>query len=185
MDLSEEEIERFWAEKLESDKRCKERNKRHQEILHLYRKSTLPDIKPHWHTNVEEIDLSKQRENLGQDLLEEGFTILDSVDIELLFDKMSPGNPEMFREKNLYNEDLCDLKISDVLDKWINKVRLIPPTILVFDKTIYKSIDNTNQLFATDGKHRINVAYYYGATQIPILVINKQLDKIKSILKII
>lgn len=184
MELSKEEIEKFWADKLAADERIKIRNRRHQEIVKLFKSSKLTDLKPLWHTDISEIDLSKQRENLQNDLLDEGFTILQNIDIELLFDKMQPGNPEMFREKELYNDDLNDWKISDVIDNWINNVKLIPPTILVIDKVIDKSINDTCKIFPTDGKHRINVAYYFGATTIPIFVVNKQLEKIKTILNI-
>jgi hypothetical protein len=45
-------------------------------------------------------------------------------------------------------------------------------------------VTETNELFATDGKHRLNVAYYFGATGIPIFVVNKQLEKIKAILNL-
>uniref|UniRef100_UPI004048704F hypothetical protein n=1 Tax=Flavobacterium sp. TaxID=239 RepID=UPI004048704F len=109
MELSQEEIEKFWAEKLASDERIRVRNRRHQEILTLFKSSKLTDLKPLWHTDINEIDLSKQRENLRDDLLDEGFTILQNINIELLFDKMQSGNPEMFREKELYNDDLNGL----------------------------------------------------------------------------
>jgi hypothetical protein len=184
MELSEEEIEKFFANKMEVDKKMKERDKRHQEIMQLFKESQLPNITPIWHTSIEDIDLTMQRENLVDELLEDGFTIIENVDIELLFDKMSPGNPEMFREKILYNEDLLDWKISDVLDNWIKETKLIPPTILVIDKAIDNSDIDTNLIFATDGKHRLNVAYYCGVTRIPIFVINKQLEKIKTILNL-
>ncbi len=184
MELSKKEVDKFWADKMEADNRMRERNKRHQEIVKLYKSSKLNDVTPLWHTTIEEIDLAKQRENLREDLLEEGFKIIENINIELLFDKMSSGNPDMFREKVLYNDDLNDWKISDVLDNWINGTKLIPPTILVIDKTIDNMVTDTNELFATDGKHRLNVAYYYGATSIPIFVVNKQLDKIKTILNL-
>ena len=176
MDLTEKEIKKFWADKLAADERIRKRNKRHKEIVDLFNSSKLTTLQPLWHTEIDSIDLNKQNENLNADLLEDGFTILHNIDIEFLFDKMYPGNPEMFREKNLYNKELDDLKISGVIDNWFKNVKLIPPTILV--------INNTNYVFPTDGKHRINVAYYFGATTLPIFVINKQLDKIKSILNL-
>jgi hypothetical protein len=182
MEMTKEEIEKFWADKVEADKKIRERNKRHKEIQELFNSSKLTALNPLWHTDLNDIDLSKQRENLRDDLLEDGFTILQNIDIELLFDKMPSGNPELFREKNLYNDDLNDWKISDVIDNWLNNIKLIPPTILVIDKIIDSFIEDTCQIFPTDGKHRINVAYYYGATTIPIFVVNKQLEKIKTIL---
>lgn len=169
---------------MNKDKRIKEQNKRHEEIMKLFHSPELNNIVPLWHINIEDIDLTKQRENLTDDLLEEGFTIIENVNIELLFDKMSSGNPNMFREKILYNKDLLDWKISDVLDNWRKGIKLIPPTISIIDKTIYNANTDTNELFATDGKHRINVAYYFGVTSIPIFVINKELEKIKTILNL-
>jgi hypothetical protein len=103
MELSQHEIDKFMANDMEADKRRRQRNKRRQEIEKKFNSSKLPDITPIWHTNNEDIDLSKQTESLRDDLLEDGFTIIENVDIELLFDKMSSGNPAMFREKILYN----------------------------------------------------------------------------------
>lgn len=90
----------------------------------------------------------------------------------------------MFREKKLYNPSLIDCQISDILNFWIKGEKLIPPTILVIDRTIKNTIKDTDKIFPVDGKHRLNVAYYLGCTKIPIFVINKQLDKIKSILNL-
>ena len=180
MELSEEEIAKFWADKLATEERIKIRDERHQEIVKLFKSSKLTDLKPLWHTDINEIDLDQQRDNLCKDLLDEGFTILQNINIELLFDKMQSGNPEMFRERELYNGDLLDWKISDVIDNWMNNIKLIPPTILVIDN----SISDTFKIFPTDGKHRINVAYYFGATTIPIFVVNKELEKIKRILNL-
>lgn len=163
----------------------RKQNERHKEIFELFESSQLTALKPLWHTDINDIDLSKQRHNLTAYLLIDGFTILQDIDIELLFSKMYPGNPEMFKEKILYNDDLIDWQISDIIDNWRNNIKLIPPTILVMDKVIDNSIENSCQIFPTDGKHRINVAYYYGAEAIPIFVINRQLDKIKRILNIV
>ena len=184
MELSQEEINKFWKEKEESESRMRERNKRHKEIYDLYKSGQLKNINPIWHINAEEIELTKQKENLTSKLLENGFTIIENIDIELLFDNMPSGNPEMFRKRKLYNNSLDEFKTSEVLDNWIKGVKLIPPTILVIDETIEKGIENTTKIYPTDGKHRLNAAYFFGAKKIPIFVINKQIESIKKILKL-
>lgn len=127
MELLKEGMEKFWADKMEADTRIKERKKRHQEIVKLFNSSQLTGITPIWHTSIEDIDLKQQRENLCDDLLEEGITIIEDVDIELLFNKMSSGNPDMFREKVLYNKDLIDWKISEALDKLDKRYKIDTP----------------------------------------------------------
>jgi len=184
MELFKEKIEKIWVNKMEADEKIIKSNKRHKELKRWYKSSKHKGIQPVWHTDISKIDLLKQRDNFCEDLLVEEITIIDDVDIELLFDKMLTGVSEMFRKKVLYHKDLCDWKISDVLDKWLNSAKLIPPTIFVTDKTVDKYISNTNNIFPIDGKHRLNVAYYYGVTNIPIIVVKKRLGKIKTILNL-
>ena len=92
--------------------------------------------------------------------------------------------------KILYPQDeipLRSYKISSVIYSWQQGQRLIPPTILIYNKEFAETLENSNfesteDLRPQDGKHRINAAYCLGATNIPILVRNRQLDLIKKIL---
>jgi hypothetical protein len=187
MEISDEEIEKMWLEKSTYDEANRLRYKRRKEIYELYQNSELNSLSPLWNTENKDIDFNKQKDKLREDLLEDGFTIIENVDIELLLDCMFDGYPDLVREKILYNEEQNETNISDVIDKWLSNTKLIPPTILVLDTIVDQSgilKEDTNKLFVHDGKHRINVAYYFGAKTLPILVINKQLTRIKTILNL-
>lgn len=176
MDLSNHEIQKIIEEKNKSDKYWIRRNLREAEIQELFDSGQLKSLEILWHENIDDIDLSKQYHSLDKPLLEAGFDIIKNVDIELLFDKMLEGNPQLFREKRLFHEELSSSNIANIIDHWLRKEKLIPPTILL--------VENSTDLFPTDGKHRLNVAYYFGVTTIPIFVINPQKEKILEILKI-
>lgn len=154
----------------------------HKKIFNLYQDGNLGAVLPLW--ELTDIDLKNQPHQLDESLLTEGYTILEGVDIELLFDHMLSGNPAMFREKVLYNKDLIKETISEIIHLWQSDIPLIPPTIVISDKTLPNGLVDTEKLFPADGKHRINVAYYFGITEIPIFVSNKQLGKMKRILNI-
>lgn len=187
MEISDEEIEKMLLDKSTFDEANRLRYQRHEEIYELYQNSQLNNISPLWHINEKDIDFDNQKNELRPDLLEDGFTIIENVDIESLLDCMFDGYQDLVREKILYNEEQDETNISGVIDKWLNKIKLIPPTILIWDTIVDQTgilKEDTDKLFVQDGKHRINVAYYFGANTLPILVINKQLKRIKTILNI-
>lgn len=187
MEISDEEIEKMWLEKSTYDKANRLRYKRHEEIYELYQNSQLNNISPLWHVNEKDIDFNNQNNILRPDLLEDGFKNIENVDIESLLNCMLDGYQDLVREKILYNEEQDETNISGVIDKWMNNIKLIPPTILIWDTIVNRTgilEEDKEKLFVQDGKHRINVAYYFGAKTLPILVINKQLERIKTILNI-
>ncbi len=184
MEISKEDIAAFELRQ----KRNREKNERHRYVKALYDNNKLSELSIAWHLDPLNIDLSLQKDHLDERLLDQGFSIIPEVEIETLFDNMIEGNPQMFREKKLFNPDMIDTNISSVIDFWLKGEKLIPPTITVLDQTLATSLNisftTSDKLFPTDGKHRINVAYYFEATKIPILVVNKQLVKIKQILNL-
>jgi hypothetical protein len=184
MEISDEEIEKMWLDKGKSDEKSRLKHEKHNE---LHKKSLLPNINPLWHLKNDDIDFNNQKDQLRPDLIDEGFTIIQNVDIELLLDCMLDGYQDLVRDKILYNEEQNETNISGVIDKWLSNIKLIPPTILIWDTIVDQTgilKKDTEKLFVQDGKHRINVAYYYGAKTLPIVVINKQLARMKTILNI-
>lgn len=165
-----------------------ENNRIHDQIFKAYNEKTLsiPDV--NWHLNVEEIDLSLQRDGYRKELLVGGITIIPDVDIELLLNSMTKENAAMFRRKELYEQDLPDMAISKVVNYWIHGTKLIPPTIMVFTQeyaeTLNISIIPSKELQPVDGKHRLKVAYFFGVKQIPILVRTIQAPIIKKTLRL-
>jgi len=184
MDTSDDELKKIMAKKIKDDRYVKNLDKRRQIIKDLVNTSQLNNITPIWHTTARRIDFNKQKHQLPDKYLEDGFTILKNVDIEILINSTTPGNIEMYGERLLYHPDLQDWKIDDILHYWYNNTKLIPPTITLLDETLeYYDVDR-NELYISDGTHRINVANFYGAKTIPIIVSNKQLERIKDFLNI-
>lgn len=160
-----------------------ENMKRHEEIKTLYLSSKLPIIKPLWQIEISEMDFSMLREPSFKNLSKDEISVIENVSIESIFDNMYSANQEMFREKILYNQHLSERKISDVLDCWIRGIKLIPPILKVIDGSLNDINPNTDIVHPDDGKHRINVAYFYGVTEIPIIVLNTQLEKLNRLLR--
>ncbi|MBX2896369.1 MAG: hypothetical protein KF763_13050 [Cyclobacteriaceae bacterium] len=152
-------------------------NTRLEEIFKEYESGQLDKIVPLWHTDIVDIDLRCQRHNLPAAKLRHGIEIIQNVDIELLFDNMFSSEAEYYREKKLFRDD-SDWSISRVMDHWIKGEKLIPPTIT------FESHVTSRNLYPADGKHRINVAYFYGACQIPILILKSQRQQILDLLGI-
>ncbi|MBS1596054.1 MAG: hypothetical protein JST90_17210 [Bacteroidetes bacterium] len=184
MNLSEAEIESF-RKKLEIDnERHRLRSQAHDKLYSLYKNGQLPPVKPLWHLDERDIDFSKQKDNLEAHHFSQGFTIIPDVPIDLLLANFPEGVADMFHEKKLFREE-GDLGTTDILTHWSNNEKLIPPTFMVMDKTMHDYCDpNSKEIYPFDGKHRLNAAYSLGETHVPILVTNKQLAKIKTILGI-
>ena len=165
-----------------------DRNLRNQELIKAYKSNDLPIPKIEWHLKNTEVDLSLQTTSLRPELFADGFTIIPDIQIETLFDRMTKADAAMFRKRKLYNTSFTDMTISSVLDFWLKGGKLIPPTIMIYTKeyakTLKLNIFESTELMPVDGKHRINVAYYFGVKSIPILVINPQIHLITQALNI-
>ena len=189
MDMSEEELEKYKIKLLKSKEQSRLISEMHTKIQALINSNEITDLTPLWHTNPEDINFFLQKDQLDEKLLTHGFSIIENVNIEILMDNMEDGNPALFRDKILYNEDLIDTNISKVINHWMNNEKLIPPTITIADNfltTTLKCPSTINpKLFASDGKHRLNVAYFFGSEHIPIVVLTPQLITIKDKLGIL
>lgn len=81
------------------------------------------------------------------------------------------------------------MTISRVWDHWLNNQKLIPPTIIIFDQRYMDLLVPggipSRELQPIDGKHRLNVAYYFGAETMPIIVLERQVLSIRRRLRMI
>jgi len=156
----------------------------HEKIKKEQENGIYNSIQPWWHYTKDDIDLKKQGDEIKPELIEESYSILE-VNLRFLISKFDPILQEIYNDKILYHERQDKLKISTIIYYWRDENPLIPPTILCRDSTIGKGIEDSDILFPQDGKHRINIANFYGADMIPIIVVNKQLEKVKRILNLI
>lgn len=156
-----------------------------EKIKQLYNKGEINNssIAPLWITQQEQIDFTHQGNNTYSNLITDGYTIL-SVNLENLLSCFDSDQAKMYRKMRMYNGQQEPVKIGGVIHSWLIGVTLIPPTILCRDSLVSSFAKDSDILFPQDGKHRINVAYCSGAETIPIIVWNKQLDKVKRILNI-
>ncbi|EOW9210584.1 TPA: hypothetical protein PX804_003327 [Vibrio cholerae] len=174
INITQEQVDEFNRNRREEHQRRVEERKFCNKIMDLHDKDALNPVKPCWHLDKRYIDFDNQGFHLSDELCEKGYTLIPAVDVETLLDAMQSGNPELYRSKSLFHEDWSDQKICNVVKHWQNSEKLIPPTI------IYNYF--LERLYVADGKHRFNVAYYFGAECMPIIVPNVQLEKIKAML---
>lgn len=183
MEISKEELERFKIKLEEQQHLSRLTNQLNGRVKKLYEQGKIKSLTPLWHTDPIEINFEKQKDRLDDKLLAHGISIIENVEMEKLLDAMEDGNPLLFREKQLYHEDMIDTNISKVINHWQNREKLIPPTITLSDDFLTSTLKcppvNAPKLYATDGKHRLNVAYFFGSLTIPILVLTPQLKHIK------
>jgi len=161
-------------------------NERHNELVSAYKAGTLECPEIRWHEQLSEIDLSLQPDKLHRKLLEENLSILPKVRLGKLVRWMSEADAAFFGRKKLY-EYSSDQKTSRVLDLWQQGEKLIPPTILIYDQQYMNLVRPTgipsSELRPADGKHRLAICCNFEVETIPILVLNRQLDLIKRVLK--
>lgn len=133
-----------------------------------------------WHVLIFNVDFSKLPTWNGK-YSPNDFEII-YINLNILFESMMPNHANLYKEKILFHKDLSSNNIKSVIDHWKRHEKLIPPVILVMDKTIDPNSLNTNLLNIADGRHRINVAYFLRNENIPIMILKKQSVKVKSIL---
>lgn len=140
-----------------------------------FKKGKIPQLTALWHTEQMNIDFEKQGGLAGKNHFSEGYKIIE-VNIHDLINSFLPHEIPVYMRKELFKKEQCEHQTSGVIYKWLQGIPLIPPTIL--------DIHNNGCLYPIDGKHRLNVAYFFGAETIPIIVANTQLEKVKQILNL-
>lgn len=175
---TDKEIEDFWRKKKEEDEKRRVANNKCEEIKNNIANSSLKldSTTPLWHTERASIDFDKQKDTLN--IYDNGFVVIDSVEIELLFEHFQEFYPdvETFRDNILFSDGFTDSKICNVIANWVKGNRLIPPTFSWNEKS--------DKICAIDGKHRLKVAYTIGTKLIPIIVPNSDAKEIKRLLGI-
>ena len=97
--------------------------------------------------------------------------MIEYVKVENLLDSFERGNARFFRAKQITNSHgFADRKTCRVIEHWKKGEKQIPPTIL-FNRSVGIN-------FAQDGRHRLKVAYYYGASEIPIIILNNDFEMV-------
>lgn len=188
MTYSKHEIEEF-KRKIENDRTMRiEHEEITKRIERLHRENELDNLLPHWHERIENIDLSLQKHQIDERVIEDGIAILPNVDLRKLLRRLVSYQRKMFEEAILFNESLDKTNTCLIIDFWLKKKPLIPPTVIIFDQDYPDpagiKLQNLNDDFhPIDGKHRLNVAVFCKVQTLPILVLKRQEEKILSLLK--
>jgi hypothetical protein len=159
------EIER--NERIRFNRHCKKIRKK-------FERGKIKNLKSHWHLSKDGIDFRKQTHQLNKEFFVDGYTIIETIDVETLLDSMQGGNPELYRSRQMYHDDWSPWNISKIIDFWVNEEKLIPPTLILNEEL--------NKTYLADGKHRFNVAYCLGDETIPVIVPNKDLVRIQMLI---
>ena len=138
-----------------------------------YKKYTIEqilEIKPVWITEVKNIDLELQPDQLTDKYIKGGFHIYQSSWEDL---KMALYETycKLYDNKILWSKNQQPDKINKVLLNWDNKIPLIPPML----------IDNSfDKLLPADGKHRLKVASILNPKEITFILFDCDLEKINK-----
>lgn len=102
--------------------------------------------------------------------------IIKNVDVKLLFSVMQGNsNLEVILEKKLFHQNKNDVKTYKIIDNWKNGFSLPPPTLFY--------IIDSNKFEITDGSHRFNAAYCFGAISIPIIISKQDFKLLQTFIK--
>lgn len=114
---------------------------------------------PLWKVNLALIDLSKLPDNLIDEITNNGFE-LEWIDFPKYLSKINKGRARILNQKKIFHPDAMEHKICRIIEHWQKGEELTPPVVTAID----------GYLVPLDGNHRINVAYCYGVTSIPVLI---------------
>ncbi|MEY3412279.1 MAG: hypothetical protein RIQ70_967 [Bacteroidota bacterium] len=171
-EYTSEELENLWESHQQNLNLIKIDNVKCEQVKKLYKNKKL-NVIPLWHLDKTQIDLKLQRDNLNDEILEDGYEIYNSVNIELLLSKMD-ANGTIYTGKQLFHRALSKANICKVINHWLEGTKLIPPSLMPLN----------GKINPVDGKHRLQVAVYFKAKEIPIFVPNIWKEEIEKILEI-
>jgi hypothetical protein len=175
MDISEEELQRF----IEQRQNLVKENKECEEIKKKLKNNEIKDLEILWHTNYNHIDFSLQKDQIDDNTISNGWTIIESIDVDTLLNSMAVTDKEIYSKVILFNPDANDRQLCEIIKFWLREEKLIPPTVIA-----KPDIEGINKIYLLDGKHRFNVAYYFGIERLPIIVLNNHLDEVKRLLNL-
>ena len=144
------------------------------EMKDIYTQGLLEPVTPIWNTEEytsNKIPISKYLEpNID--------IIVQNVEINFLFSVMqNNSNLEVIKEKALFNPLKNDFKTYQIVKNWKNGISLLPPTLFYIIKA--------NKFELSDGTHRFNAAYYFGATVLPIIITKNHFLILKKLYNVI
>lgn len=171
-EYTSKELEELWENHQQSLNQIKIDNSKCEQVKKLYKSKKL-NIIPLWHSDKNQIELKLQRDCLKDEILKDGYEIYNSVSIGLLLSKMD-ANRTIYTGKQLFHRALSKSNICKVINHWLEGTKLIPPSIMPLNGKIHP----------VDGKHRLQVAVYFKANEIPIFVPNIWKEEIEKILEI-
>jgi len=150
-------------------------NLRCKALAKKFNSGALDHLTPLWHIKEEDIDFLKQKDQLDEELLIEGYTIIPAVNFDQLLISFHSNQGSFISDKKIANnKGFVDTQLCRIVEHWQNEEALIPP-IIIFTKGL-------NQNWPADGKHRMKIAYYLGVKEIPIIVPNIYLEQISALI---
>jgi hypothetical protein len=164
----------FWEEKAASATYYRERDQIEEMITKLHTEGNLTSLSCQWHVNLSDINFFDLNNSEIFELLRDGLEIIDVVSIQKLIEAMPEEWLDLFEDRQLFHDDLGASNIANVIQHWRDGQKLIPPIITL--------MDNNEEVYPADGKHRVNVAYFFNADTIPIIVPKSQKDRIIELL---
>src|SRR5665213_1156333 len=151
--MDEDEVRKFGEQWLKDREERIALNLRCNALAKIFRSGALDGLKPLWHFKKEDIDFLKQKDQLDEELLVEGYTIIPAVNFDKLLTSFYSNQGSFINDKKITNRSgFIDTQLCRIVEHWQNEEALIPP-IIIFNKVL-------SQNWPADGKHRMKVAYY-------------------------
>lgn len=144
-------------------------------LAEKFRSGEFDTLDPIWHVKKEDIDFFKQKDQLDDELLVEGYSIIPAVNFDRLLSSFHSNQGSFISDRKITDKrGFVDNQLCRIVEHWKNKEALIPP-IIIFTKGL-------NQNWPADGKHRMKIAYYLGAKELPVIVPNLQLQQVSALI---
>jgi len=172
--MDEEELKKRAGEWFKEREERTSLNLRCKALAKKFKSGALDGLKPLWHIKNEDIDFLKQKDQLDEELLVEGYTIIPAVNFDKLLHSFYANQGSFINDKKIINRNgFIDTQLCRIVEHWQNEEALIPP-IIIFNKGL-------SQNWPADGKHRMKVAYYFGVKDIPIIIPNIYLEQVSAL----
>ncbi|MGE8511919.1 MAG: hypothetical protein ACN6N7_04400 [Chryseobacterium culicis] len=153
----------------------------------LYEKIDSKSISPHWQIDKNKIEFGILTHGLPSNFFDNDFTIIRDVSFEDFFEVLDPHNQTQIKLNLHDDEGNSELKFNEIISYWTEERKLIPPIVVIYDEEYMKRLDihstTFNHLNILDGNHRLKMCYKLDSSEITLIALNWQVEKVLKLLK--
>ena len=128
-------------------------------IMEKFLGGELSNLEPSWLSN--KLEIKKSKDPGWKDVNLNRYQVFCDINIDILLNNLSKDFHSYFFPKQLFNPRFDQHRTSGIVDAWVRDIKLPPPLL---------KVNNRDELYIEDGKHRINAAYCLNQSKLPILM---------------